>query len=146
MRIREMEEGDIPAVCALERECFSDAWSERLVRAAFESELDSCFLLVEESGDALGYVNIRVLGDEAELMRICLAKRARGRGLSALLLRRGLEEMKRRGAAAATLEVRAGNMPAVRLYRAHGFLPEGVRRDYYRNPTEDAEIYWKRGL
>ena len=52
----------------------------------------------------------------------------------------------REGAAAVSLEVRAGNDAARHLYESYGFSAEAVRKGYYRNPTEDALIMWKRGL
>ena len=93
-----------------------------------------------------GWCNIRVLLDEAELMRICVLPELRRNGAGRALLEAGMEEMRRRGATAATLEVRAGNTAAVRLYEAHGFVLEGCRKKYYRDPVEDAAIYWNRAL
>uniref|UniRef100_UPI0028DBC5C3 GNAT family N-acetyltransferase n=1 Tax=Stomatobaculum longum TaxID=796942 RepID=UPI0028DBC5C3 len=62
------------------------------------------------------------------------------------LVRAGIVEMCARGAEAATLEVRAGNAAAIRLYEKHGFLLAGRRKKYYENPVEDALIYWNRNL
>ena len=45
-----------------------------------------------------------------------------------------------------SLEVRAGNLPARNLYETYGFTAEAVRKGYYRNPSEDAIIMWKRDL
>lgn len=79
-------------------------------------------------------------------MRICVRESARGQGLSKLLLERGLKKMREEGAGAATLEVRSGNAVARNLYRSYGFSLEGVRKNYYRAPAEDAEIYWNRNI
>jgi len=160
--IREMTEEDLPGVQALEEACFSDAWSERLLRDMLDSEYDWCRVLAYAPADGektqtgggsggqvprlAGYVNIRVIADEAELMRICVAEDFRGRGLSHRLLEAGLADMKENGAAAASLEVRAGNAPAIRLYESHGFTLCGVRKRYYRDPVEDALIYRKETL
>ena len=147
LQIRRMEENDIPAVRELELQCFSDPWTETMLREMLESSLDSCFVLLSvEERKTAGYANVRVLGDEAELMRICVAPEFRGRGWSGPLLEEGMREMTRRGAAAATLEVRAGNVPAIRLYERHGFQKEGLRKKYYRDPVEDAAIYLNRDL
>src|SRR3546814_19973189 len=54
------------------------------------------------------------------------------------LVRRGLEE----GAEALTLEVRASNTAAQELYRHFGFVPAGVRKNYYSDANEDALIMW----
>ena len=55
-----------------------------------------------------------------------------------------IAESKERGTGTFTLEVRAGNTPAVRLYESLGFRAEGIRRNFYRDPEEDALIMWKR--
>lgn len=147
LQIRRMEEKDLPAVRDLELKCFSDPWTETMLREMLESSLDSCFvLLFGEEEQTAGYANVRVLGDEAELMRICVAPEFRGRGWSGPLLEEGMREMRRCGAVSATLEVRAGNIPAIRLYERHGFQKEGLRKKYYRDPVEDAAIYWNRDL
>ena len=41
-----------------------------------------------------------------------------------------------------TLEVRMGNESAIRLYRKHGFVTEGIRKGYYSDNGEDALIMW----
>ena len=55
-----------------------------------------------------------------------------------------LEQGAEMGITAFTLEVRNGNEPAIRLYESLGFVQEGLRRNFYENPKEDARIYWKR--
>lgn len=136
---------DLEAMAKLERRCFPDPWSFRLLSELLVSPYDSVFVL--DCGDALaGFVNVRVLGDEAELMRIAVVPEERGKRFGLTLLRAGLIEMCARGAEAATLEVRAGNKAAIQLYEKHGFLLAGRRKNYYENPVEDALIYWNRSL
>ena len=136
---------DLEAMAEAERRCFPDPWSFRLLSELLVSPYDSVFVLVSEN-TLLGYVNVRVLGDEAELMRIAVVPEERGKRCGLTLLRAGLAEMCARGAEAATLEVRAGNTAAIRLYEKHGFLLAGRRKKYYENPVEDALIYWNRNL
>lgn len=158
-----MEREDLPEVLRLEQCCFSDAWSEHILQDLPDSGIDWCRVLVlsgeaesagqdgtghdgTAAGRLAGYINVRVLGDEAELMRICIDPEFRGQGWSRPLLEKGLEDMVSHGAEQATLEVRAGNVPAVRLYERYGFRREGLRKNYYRDPAEDAAIYWNRRL
>ena len=42
-----------------------------------------------------------------------------------------------------TLEVRASNDPAIRLYERFGFRTAGRRRGYYHDNREDALIMWR---
>ena len=127
---------DLEAMAEAERRCFPDPWSFRLLSDLLSSSYDSVFVLVSED-TLLGYVNVRVLGDEAELMRIAVVPEERGKRYGLTLLRAGLVEM---------LEVRAGNTAAIRLYEKHGFLLAGRRKNYYEKPVEDALIYWNRTL
>ena len=63
-----------------------------------------------------------------------------------MLMTHVLTEASSAGALAATLEVRASNTAARSLYETLGFRVEGIRRDYYRAPREDALILWNRRL
>lgn len=145
LEIRIMTDADISAVAGMEERCFPDAWSTHIVSELLTSGMDYCRVAFLD-GAAAGYENVRVIGDEAELMRICTAPEFRGRGIGTMLLEAGLRDMREHGAVSATLEVRSGNVPAIRLYEAHGFQVEGRRKNYYRSPVEDALIYWNRKI
>jgi ribosomal-protein-alanine N-acetyltransferase len=75
-----------------------------------------------------------------------VAPAARRRGLGGWLLRFALARAGRGGARRALLEVRAGNREALSLYGRLGFRPCGRRRDYYRDPVEDAVVLALDGL
>ena len=132
VQIMDLQPGDLPAVRALELECFSDAWSEKLLQDLLTSSWDKAWVLKEDE-TVCGYSNFRVIAGEGELMRITVHGAER-------LLREAEEE----NVEDITLEVRASNAPAIALYEAYGFQKEAVRKNYYSGPTEDALIYWKR--
>ena len=79
-------------------------------------------------------------------MRIAVAPGLRGQGLSRRLMDRMVSSAREQGARDLTLEVRSGNETAISLYKAYGFKREAVRREYYRDPKEDAWIMWLRSL
>ena len=143
VQISELQAEDLMAVRALEQECFSDAWSEKLLQDLLTSSWDKTWVLKEE-GRVCGYCNFRVIAGEGELMRIAVYGACRGRGYGRLLMERLLEEAEKEKITDITLEVRASNVPAIALYEAYGFQKEAVRKNYYSEPTEDALIYWKR--
>lgn len=143
MWLREMTAADVAAVAVLERSCFSDAWSEKLLSEMLSSGMDGAFVL-EDGGSIIGFVNPRVNAPEGELMRIAVMPAYRGKGLSNLLMKRAMLYFSQHGAKDVTLEVRTGNTPAVALYESFGFRREGLRKGYYRDPVDDAAIYWKR--
>ena len=65
-------------------------------------------------------------------------------GVAGKMLGTALERSLQEGMTAFTLEVRAGNRPAIALYRKFGFRTEGTRADFYDKPVEDALIMWRR--
>lgn len=144
--LRVMEDADVAQVAALEKECFSDAWSEKLVSDILSSSFDEAWVLVCPDGKIIGYINLRFLAGEGELMRIAVLPEYRGHGYSRMLMDRMVRSAHENEAPDLTLEVRAGNEPAIGLYKSYGFVEEAVRKGYYHNPTEDALIMWLHGL
>jgi ribosomal-protein-alanine acetyltransferase len=97
------------------------------------------------TGRALsGYVAARMNADELHINNIGVWPESRRRGVGGALLGFALDVAARRGAVEAVLEVRAGNLPARRMYERLGFAVVGERRNYYREPPEDAKIMTRR--
>ena len=144
--VRAMTESDVAAVRQLETASFSDPWTERLLLETLQCPYDESWVLTGSRGEVCGYINLRFLGDEGELMRIAVAPGLRGQGLSRRLMDRMVSSAREKGARDLTLEVRSGNETAINLYKAYGFKREAVRRGYYRDPKEDAWIMWLRSL
>ena len=144
VQLRKMTAADVEALTAIEQTCFSDAWSERMVRDLADSIWDEVWVL--EAEEILGYINYRFIAGEGELMRIAVLPEYRGRGYSKVLMDAMMEAAAKNQITDLTLEVRAGNESAIGLYKAYGFAEEAVRKKYYHNPTEDALIMWLRGL
>ncbi len=143
VHIRPLRPEDIPALARLEREIFSVPWSQRAFEELLEHDY-SLYLVAEEDGIPVGCAGLTVLDNEGDIDKVMVEERLRGQGIGRLLLQRLLEEGGRRGITEFTLEVRAGNQAAVRLYEKLGFVAEGVRPGFYRKPTEDAVIMWLR--
>lgn len=144
--LRAMTANDVKDVAEIEKDCFSDAWSERLLYDMLESPYDEAWVLAASGGSLCGYMNVRFLAGEGELMRIAVKQDFRGLGYSRKLMERMVKSAEEKEAYDLTLEVRAGNLAAINLYKSYGFKKEAIRREYYKNPTEDAFIMWRRGL
>jgi ribosomal-protein-alanine N-acetyltransferase len=123
-------------LAALHAACFDEAWT----REAFDSLLASpgAFALIgRQDGLDRGFVLVRVVLDEAEVLSVGVSPPARRRGLARCLL---AEAARQAGAAGATrlfLEVSIANDAALRLYRKMGFVEIGRRQGYYRNGAEN---------
>ena len=139
MEIRQALPGDIPAVAALEAEIFplgSDAAALERMR----SDPDCPILCAVEAGTLLGYVYFRSVLDEGYVGDLAVRGDRRRRGIGRALIAAMCAEAERRKLAFLTLEVRESNAAARRLYESCGFLPVGVRKNYYEKPRENAVL------
>ncbi len=129
----------------LEKRCFDEPWSLAVI---FEDVVvnKNPYFTAWEDGEILGYCALRLVADEAHITNICVASEHRGRGIAKKLLALMTDCAKNKGAVGMTLEVRESNAPAISLYASHAFTVEGVRKDYYTNPRENALIMWKHGI
>lgn len=139
--IRQMTQTDIPAVVQLENVCFLDAWSECLIAESFHGSLDHWYL-EEEAGRLCGYCVLRVIAGEGEIQRIAVRPDCRKQGIGRKLMEQMVRTAREQGVGEITLEVRCSNQAAICLYESWGFRKEGIRKDYYHNPTEDGIIMW----
>ena len=142
MMIMNMRQDHVVQVAALEKLCFRDPWSEKSVASELENKL-SLWLVAVEDGNAVGYVGSQTVIDESDMMNIAVHPDYRSRGIATALIVALVGELKKRGSRCLTLEVRASNEPAIRLYRTMDFAEVGRRKNYYRNPREDALILRK---
>lgn len=143
--IRVMEQRDLEQVAELEKRCFSESWSYKLLEAGIHSSYD-IYYVWEQEDRILGYCNLRLLAGEGEIQRIAVLPEYRGMGLGRKMMDAMTEYARKNRAAAISLEVREGNLAARKLYESCGFAAEAVRKGYYHNPNEDAIIMWNRAV
>lgn len=112
-------------IAALHAEAFDTPWDE----AAFTALLTQPGVSLIEEFD--GFILIRTVADEAEILTLAVRPSARRSGLGARLLQQGVVEATTRGATRLFLEVAEDNVAARALYVRAGFIQAGLRRRYY---------------
>jgi ribosomal-protein-alanine N-acetyltransferase len=142
---------DVPALEALERACFTHPWTAAQLADELAAGSTGFVVVLERpagggGGRLCAYGAFRVVLDEMHVMNVAVAPPERRQGLARWLLRFAMGRAARHGAGRALLEVRAGNREAVALYESLGFRRLGVRREYYREPVEDALVLAREGL
>ena len=142
MMIIRMNESHVKAVAELEKLCFSDPWSENSVASELNNNL-ALWLVAEEEGRVAGYIGSQTCGDESDVMNVAVHPDFRRRGIGEALIHDLVDHLKAIGSHCLTLEVRASNAPAIALYEKMDFAEVGRRKNYYRNPREDALILRK---
>lgn len=142
MRIVKMQLEHVAAVAEMERQCFSDPWSEKSVASELDNPL-SLWLIAEVDGVVAGYVGSQTVLDSADMMNLAVSPSFRRQGIGERLVNCLTEELKEKGVKTLLLEVRVSNEPAKELYQKLGFEIVGKRPRYYEKPREDALILRK---
>ena len=132
--------GEFKQIARLEEKYFSDSWSEQTLSDTFEYDYNH-LLIEKREGRVVGYLIYSEVQGEAELLRIAVDKAYRRMGIAGSLIESMLEELRDFEAERVSLEVRAHNIAAVSLYKSYGFKDIFVRKDYYREPVDDALIF-----
>jgi len=145
LTIDRMKKTDLPEIMAIERESFLSPWTANMFKRELSLEQSRCLCArVQSDGKTLvvGYIVFWLIIDEAHLHNLAVRKEYREQGIASRLMEAmnniaGENEM-----IFQTLEVRASNVEAIKLYRKCGFVVKGVRPLYYSDTHEDALIMW----
>ena len=135
-----MTSAHLDQVAEIEKLCFSDPWSRRMLSEHLENECAATLVAQGSDGTVLGYAGLLVVLDEGYITNVAVRPDYRRQGIAGELLnvfRRFAEGNK---LAFLTLEVREGNVPARALYTKYGYKEVGVRKNYYDHPKENAVI------
>ncbi len=137
-----METEDIPIVAEIEKNNFSEPWSENSFAEELENELSICY--VEKYLDKpVGYVCAQIIHPEAFLCTIACDNNLRRRGIGERLVSYLSDYCEYKRCETLSLEVRVSNTPAQKLYEKMGFVNLGIRKNFYSKPVEDAYIMTK---
>ena len=142
MNIVTMKESHVAQVAQLEMLCFRDPWSENSVASELKNPL-SLWLVAEADDRVAAYVGSQTVLGETDMMNIAVHPDFRRQGIAEKLVLALVQRLKEKESHCLTLEVRASNAPAIALYAKLGFAEVGRRKNYYRNPREDALILRK---
>lgn len=138
MLVRSMKLDDIQAVADIEKQCFSQPWSEKSFEDSISRE-DTIFLVCEEEV-ITGYIGMYLSFDEASITNVAVSPAFRKKGCGEHLVAAAKKAAKEANAETIFLEVRVSNEPAISLYKKMGFESLGIRKKFYEHPVEDAYI------
>jgi len=140
--LRRMTPDDLPHVLAIEHRSFTNPWQP----SAFEGEINNypisnpLVMIFRPQKKVVGYIIFWRLGEEIQISNFAVHPDFRRLGLAETVLKARISPLKENGAAYIVLEVRPSNKGARALYEKLGFEVWGIRKDYYKSPTEDAQI------
>jgi [ribosomal protein S18]-alanine N-acetyltransferase len=164
-----MSADDIPQVADIERESFPAMWPQTAYRRELTNQIARYVVITELPDGAperpsqpaglfgalrrivgsdgaptpehlLGFIGIWLMVGEAHIVTVAVRERYRRMGVGERLLIAVIEQAAAYDQDLVTLEVRASNGVAQRLYEKYGFIRAGLRKRYYTDNDEDAVI------
>lgn len=130
---------DVDEILIIENESFVAPWPGWAFIQELRSDRSLC-LVARVGGRLAGYAVAWPLKRELHIGNLAVVRGLRRKGIGSILLRTLLRKAEKSGTEIVTLEVRASNSAAIRLYEKFGFAAVAVKRDYYRNEGEDALV------
>ena len=141
--IRDVGPDDISQIVEVEKRCFSLPWTAEQLAGQIKDAQHEFIAAISPDGTVLGYVGMMYVLDEGYISNVATDLPWRRQGIADALIGRLCAICEGLRLSFVSLEVRAGNAPAVALYEKHGFAPVGLRKNYYERPREDAVIMTK---
>lgn len=138
--VRRLTWDDIDGVVLIERQSAS-SWSKEQVSAELDYGRSVSYCAISESDTCLGWCTARLIGDEAELLKIAVREDSKRCGIGSALFDHLAARLYSRGVTNLFLEVRSHNIPAIHFYTRLGFQEFGRRKGYYRNPDDDGLLF-----
>lgn len=140
--VRELTPEMLGEAAEIERLCFSEPWSpEALLYMCKSPNTHAVAVMID--GRLAAYGGCEFVPPEANIVNIATHPDFRRRGCAAAVIDALEEFLASSGVDSIFLEVRVSNAPARALYEGKGFSVVGVRKNYYRFPTEDAAVMLK---
>ncbi|WP_414396614.1 ribosomal protein S18-alanine N-acetyltransferase [Synechococcus sp. O70.2] len=154
-RLQVLDIAALPQLLELDRRCYGGHWGEQGYRAELERPTSlvigavaepagACGSLLSSPGTLVGFGILWRIEEEAHIISLAVDPAHRRRGLGRRILEELLSQARAAGCRWATLEVRASNQAAIRLYESAGFQLLGRRKGYYNG--EDGLVYWKKPI
>ena len=137
--IRALQVTDLERIMQIDFACFPDPWTKDMWDSEL-SRMDAHGLVLEQDGQIVGFALATVLFEDAELPKIAVQPTCRGLGFGKMLLCALENGAKERGAERMFLEVRAGNIPARKLYERNGYVTLRIRSKYYPDGEDALEM------
>lgn len=142
LEIVPMRRRHIRSVLSIEVQSYPKPWTLGLYLSELALGSLRCYLVARSRGEVVGYGGVMYLGPDAHVTTLAVAPEFQRHGIGGRVLLQLARAAVAHGAENLTLEVRVSNDAAIGLYRRFGFVPAGVRKNYYAEVNEDALIMW----
>lgn len=143
LTLKKLTKEDVDGLYEVSSLSLKETWS----LGSIEQELSNKFAryIVCKDGDkVIGFIGAWLIASEGQITNLAVHPDYRKKGIGKKLMKSLISSLKEEGCNAITLEVRESNTVAKNLYKNLGFLSEGIRKNFYEDNKEDANIMWLR--
>ena len=146
LKIQRAEKAELSEIATMESKIFPDAWSEKSLEETWNQKNAEIFTAryrrkeSDESNKIAGYVIFYYVLDEGEIARIAVSPKGRRQGIATQIYQRLEKFCKEKEITKIMLEVRESNEAARAFYSRCGFKEDGIRKNYYDKPKENAVL------
>lgn len=142
IKFRDITPEDASIISAFEKETFGTCTDEESYRKLCQRK-ENIYIMAENNGSTVAYCTITALYETADLCNIAVKERYRRLHIASRLLSECIIRCKGLGVTRILLEARQSNLPALNFYKKMDFMEIGRRKEYYKEPCEDAVIMEK---
>ena len=133
---------DVYVVSGMEKQMFGTCTNAELYKRMCMDE-KNIYMAAADNGKVIAYCTITALYETADLCNIAVKEEYRRCHIAEKLLEKCVITCKARGVTRILLEARESNTPELNFYKKMGFMEIGKRKNYYKEPCEDAVIMEK---
>jgi len=137
-----MRRRHLRSVIRIEVQSYPRPWSLGLYLSELALGGLRFYIVARRAGEVVGYGGVMYIGPDAHVTTLAAAPEFQRQGIGGRVLWHLARAAVAHGAENLTLEVRVSNGAAIELYRRFGFVPAGVRKNYYAEIKEDALVMW----
>ena len=137
-----MRRRDLRKVMVVEQQVFPEPWSHAVFVSELALRTGRDYRVAREGREMVGYIGLMFVDEEAHVTTVAVAPQHQGRGIGTQIMLGAMRIALEHGCRQVSLEVAVGNARAQALYRRFGFVPVGVRKNYYQLIGEDAYVMW----
>jgi len=140
--IRKMSFIDIDDVSEVDQASFTIPWPKETFLQEITKNDYAHYFVAELDHKVIGYIGMWIVIDDAQITNVAVLPKFRGYKIGEKLFQYACEQAIRMGSERLSLEVRASNLIAQRMYQKFGLVQGGIRKKYYTDNQEDAIVMW----
>ena len=142
VHVQPMRRRHLRSVLRIEQQVYPRPWSTSLFLSELALRSTRAYIVARVGRELVGYAGLMMTLDDGHVTTIAVDPEWHQNKIGTRLLLWLAREGIARGAKSLTLEVRITNNAAQDMYKKFGFVPVGVRKNYYQEVNEDAIVMW----